>query len=156
MRKNKSLSAPPSSSPAPVPAADPSDSPESPAPAPGISPAEWKVMEAVWAAPPQSASAVQSSLAGSEGWALATVNTLLRRLTAKGALRVEKQGREHWYHPLVAREVCVLQESRSLVDRLFRGRLAPLVAAFVEGDSLTETEIAELRKILDRSAGDPS
>jgi predicted transcriptional regulator len=124
--------------------------------APEISQAEWKVMEEVWAMPPQSASAVQANLAGREGWALATVNTLLRRLTAKGALRVEKQGREHWYYPLVAREVCVLRESRSLVDRLFRGRIAPLVAAFVEDESLTEAEIAELRQILDRRPSDPS
>lgn len=130
--------------------------PPPPASAPEISLAEWKVMEEVWASPPQSASAVKSNLAGREGWALATVNTLLRRLTAKGALRVEKLGREHWYHPTVARELCVLSESRSLVDRLFRGRLAPLVAAFVEDQSLTEAEIAELRKILDRHPADPS
>lgn len=131
-------------------------SPPPPSAAPEISLAEWKVMEEVWALPPQSASAVQANLAGREGWALATVNTLLRRLTAKGALRVEKQGREHWYHPTVAREVCVLSESRSLVERLFRGKLAPLVAAFVEDQSLTESEIAELRKILDRRPSDPS
>lgn len=124
--------------------------------APEISQAEWKVMEEIWAMPPQSASAVQANLAGREGWALATVNTLLRRLTAKGALRVGKQGREHWYYPLAAREACVLRESRSLVDRLFRGRIAPLVAAFVEDESLTEAEIAELRQILDRRSSDPS
>ena len=116
---------------------------------PEISPAEWKIMEVIWAAPPQSASAVQISLAAKEGWALATVNTLLRRLLAKGALRVEKLGREHWYSPLIQREICVLRESRSLMDRLFRGKLAPLVAAFVQDESLTESEIAELRKILD-------
>ena len=127
-----------------------------PPPPPEISPAEWKVMEVIWAAPPQSASAVQTSLAGREGWALATVNTMLRRLLAKGALLVEKQGREHWYTPAVAREVCVLRESRSLVDRLFRGKLAPLVAAFVEDEPLTEAEVAELRKILDRHTTEQS
>ena len=124
--------------------------------APEISPAEWKVMEVIWAAPPQSAAAIQTKLTGQDDWALATINTMLRRLTAKQALRVEKQGREHWYFPLTSRGTCVLQESRSLVARLFRGRLAPLVAAFLEDESLTEAEVAELRAILAKHPGDQS
>lgn len=40
-------------------------------------------------------------------------------------------------------------ESQSLLDRLFGGRLTPLVAYFAERRGLSPEEIARLRKVLE-------
>ena len=41
------------------------------------------------------------------------------------------------------------QESRSLLDRVFGGRVAPLLAHFSQHEKLSEKDIAELRKLVD-------
>ena len=43
----------------------------------------------------------------------------------------------------------LLQESRGLLDRLFEGRVAPLVAHFSAQRKLSRKDIAELRKLLE-------
>ncbi len=40
------------------------------------------------------------------------------------------------------------QESKGLLDRLFDGRVAPLVAHFSEQRKLSRKDVAELRKLL--------
>ena len=60
----------------------------------------------------------------------------------------EEDGRRYLYRPLVAREDYVAAESRRLVDRLFGGRLTPLVAHLAERDQLSSADIAEIEAIL--------
>jgi BlaI family transcriptional regulator, penicillinase repressor len=120
-------------------------------PIPEVSPAEWRILELLWSSAPQSAAAMRDQLDGVTGWALATVNTLLRRLEDKGAVAAERSGREFLYRPVVARQDCALRESRTLIDRVFGGRLAPLVAAFAESGRLTTDELAELQTVLRRA-----
>ena len=57
-------------------------------------------------------------------------------------------GRRYLYRPAVKREAYVAGESRRLVDRLFGGRAAPLVAHLAEGEGLSADDIAELEALL--------
>ena len=41
-------------------------------------------------------------------------------------------------------------ETRSFVDRLFGGSIAPLLAHFVEDEKLSKDEIEQLRRLLER------
>ena len=50
--------------------------------------------------------------------------------------------------PLVARDAYVASESRRLVDRLFGGRAAPLVAHLAETQALSAEDIAELEALV--------
>lgn len=108
-------------------------------------------MEIIWQSEPQTAAAIRGKLDSTTGWALGTVNTLLRRLADKGVLRTEKRGREFLYFSLVGRDACALHESRSLVDRVFGGQLAPLVAAFVGCESISGAELEEIRVLLKKA-----
>ena len=114
-----------------------------------ISDAEAVVMEVLWGRHPASAEDVVAALAGRAEWAEPTVKTLLNRLLNKGAIAAEKDGRRYLYSPLLKREAWVLEESRGLLDRLFDGRVAPLVAHFSEQRKLSRKDIAELRKLLE-------
>ena len=115
---------------------------------PSITDAEWTVMRVLWERGTATANEVVQALSGVADWKPKTIHTLLRRLTDKGALGHEKTGREFVFRPLVAERDCQLAESRSFLDRVFGGEVAPMVAAFVEQESLTADEIAELRRIL--------
>ncbi len=114
-----------------------------------ISEAESIVMDVLWARSPLGADEVVQALAGRQDWQDATIKTLLNRLLNKGAIRAEKDGRRYLYAPLVKREDWVLEESRGLLDRLFDGRVAPLVAHFSAHRKLSKKDVAELRKLLE-------
>ena len=114
-----------------------------------ISEAESVVMDVLWARSPLGADEVAQALAGRQDWQDATIKTLLNRLLNKGAIRAEKDGRRYLYSPMVKREDWVLEESRGLLERLFDGRVAPLVALFSAHRKLSEKDVAELRKLLE-------
>jgi predicted transcriptional regulator len=112
-----------------------------------ISEAEWQVMEVLWTQSPLTAQEVAARLAGT-GWTLATVKTLLARLAAKGALSTAEDGRRYLYSPAVERAAVAAGESRRLVDRLFGGRPAPLVAHLAERGELSAADLAELEALI--------
>jgi len=119
-----------------------------------ISDAELHVMEALWAASePLTATDIAERIDPERGWSLATVKTMLSRLAAKGALSHREEGRRYLYSPAIERDSYVGSESRRFVDRLFGGRLSPLVARLAEEDSLDEEDIAAIEAILKELKG---
>jgi len=113
-----------------------------------ISEAEHAVMEVLWEEAPLTASEVHERIDPARGWSDRTVKTMLSRLLAKGVLVHEEDGRRYLYRPAVAREDYVSTESRRLVDRLFGGRGAALVAHLAERDELSDDDIAEIEALL--------
>lgn len=113
-----------------------------------ISEAESVVMQVLWKRSPLAADEVFAALAGRQDWQEATVKTLLNRLLKKGAIAAEREGRRYLYAPLLRREDWLQQESEGLLDRLFGGRVAPMVAHFSERRKLSKKDIAELRKLI--------
>ena len=114
-----------------------------------ISEDEAVVMEVLWEAHPLAAEDVIARVAGRNDWAEATVKTLLNRLLNKGAISAVKERRRYLYAPRVQRDAWVLEESSSLLERLFDGRVAPLVAHFSQHRKLGRDDVAELRRLLE-------
>lgn len=83
------------------------------------------------------------------------MKSLLNRLLRKKAIHAERDGRRYLYTPLLKRDQYIQQESKGLLDRLFGGRVAPLVAHFSEQRKLSKKDIAELRKLLEELDHDP-
>lgn len=109
---------------------------------------ELAVMEVLWADSPLTASEVAERIPSARGWSDRTVKTMLSRLLAKGVLAHEEDGRRYLYRPVVERADYVSRESRRLVDRLFGGRTAPLVAHLAETNALSDEDIVEIEALL--------
>jgi predicted transcriptional regulator len=122
-----------------------------------ISEAESAVMDVLWQQQSCAAEDVVAALAVTRHWQEATIKTLLNRLLNKGAIQATKDGRRYLYTPTLRREDWVLDESQGLLERLFDGRVAPLVAHFSAQDKLSRKDIEELRRLLDEidSEGEP-
>ena len=114
-----------------------------------ISDAESVVMDVLWKRSPLSADEVVAALSGQREWQEATVKTLLNRRLKKGAIDAGNDGRRYLYVPVLQRQAWVQGQSESLLDRLFGGRVAPLVAHFSEQRKLSRKDIADLRKLLE-------
>ncbi len=113
-----------------------------------ISTAESKIMEALWRQSPRTAEEIVTEVAGPQGWTEATVKSLINRLLTKRAIAAEQSGRRYLYRPCVDRLAYVSHESRGLLDRLFDGRIAPLVSHFSKTDQLSPDDIAELKRLI--------
>jgi len=114
-----------------------------------ISEAESRVMEVLWQHAPQTSEEIVSVLAEPTGWHEKTIRTLLNRLLRKGAISARKEGRRYLYSPQLRREDWQHQESRSLLDRVFGGKVAPFLAHFSQHEKLTAKDVAELRKLIE-------
>jgi len=113
-----------------------------------ISGAESQVMDALWRCGPLSADGVVAEVGEAHGWAAGTVKTLITRLLRKKAIEGRREAQGYLYRPLVTRASYVQSESQSLVDRLFDGQVAPLVAHFAEHRALTPADIQHLKQLI--------
>jgi BlaI family penicillinase repressor len=113
-----------------------------------ISEAEQAVMEVLWEESPLTAQEVAERVPSERDWSANTVKTLLGRLLAKSIIGHEEDGRRYRYRPLVDRADFVVGESRRFMDRLFGGKLTPLVAHLAERDAITDQDIAEIEALL--------
>jgi predicted transcriptional regulator len=119
-----------------------------------ISEAESTVMKVLWQRSPLTAEEIIAELGEPLKWHASTVKTLLARLVKKGAARTEKDGRRFLYCPVIKRDQWLTDESTGLFDRLFGGRVAPLVAHFSEKKKLSKRDIAELKQLIQELGDD--
>jgi len=117
-----------------------------------ISNAEFEVLEALWQHCPASATEIIERLNQPSNqvktWHDKTVKTLLNRLVKKQAIGFEKQQRHYLYSPLLEREAYTLKESKNLVERMFSGKVAPLVAGFAKQNDLNKDDIEALKSLI--------
>lgn len=118
-----------------------------------ISKAEFEVLDALWQQAPASANDIIDRLNKATNdddklWHDKTVKTLLNRLVKKQAISFEKQQRHYIYSPLLERDAYTLKASKSLVERLFSGKVAPLVAGFAKQNDLNKEDIEALKSLI--------
>lgn len=117
---------------------------------PPISNAEWIAMKVIWARSSATAAEVVEALESETSWKPKTIMTLLNRLAKKGVLRFEKEGRAYRYFPVVGEAETIRAERRSFVERVYGGALTPMLASFLEEAELSQEEIDDLKRLLDR------
>ena len=114
-----------------------------------ISSAESRVMEALWARGALTPDEIVAEVGPANGWARNTVRVIITRLLKKGAISSAKEADGRFlYRPMLARAAYVQAESQGLLDRLFEGKLAPLVAHFAEHRQLTAEDVATLKALI--------
>jgi len=115
---------------------------------PKISEAEMHLLQLLWDESPLGATELAGRVSADRGWTLTTVKTLLSRLVSKGAITAKPQGRKFLYAPAIDRDDVAATQARGLIDRLFGGRVSPLVAQLAEQKQLDPDDIAELEAII--------
>jgi len=113
-----------------------------------ISEAESVVMQIFWARGALLTEEVVAALENHQKWQESTVKTLLNRLLNKGALRARKDNRRYVYSPVLTQDEWLSTESHGFVDRLFGGRVAPLVSYFSQQKKLSKKDIEDLKQLI--------
>jgi BlaI family transcriptional regulator, penicillinase repressor len=113
-----------------------------------ISGAESHIMDALWTKGPLTAEELVAEVGPAQSWGEATVKTLINRLLKKKALASAREGGRARYRPIVTREDYVTGESQGLLDRLFGGEVAPLVAHYARHRALSPEELKRLKRLI--------
>jgi predicted transcriptional regulator len=116
---------------------------------PDLTPAELRVMKALWDVGPASVADVRAELSrrGHEV-AYTTVMTLLGRLAAKQAVQVDKSREPFVYKPAHRRESVLRDRLREFVREVFDGNADSLVLRLVEDESLSRADLAKIEKMI--------
>ena len=109
---------------------------------------EWYVLDCLWERAPQTVTQLVPILKEKVGWAKSTTITTLRRMEEKGLVRCEIVGKAKSYTPAVEREEAVVSETRSFLDRVYRGSVGLMMSTMARRQELTEEDLQELRDIL--------
>jgi BlaI family penicillinase repressor len=117
---------------------------------PKISDAEWQVMRVLWKKSPQTVKEIIEILSKKTTWKSETIRTLINRLAKKKAIAFEKKGRRHHFYPLVSQEECIKAVADSFLDRAGSAMLKPILTTFIEKEKLSDEEIEELQRILNK------
>jgi BlaI family penicillinase repressor len=113
-----------------------------------ISEAESIVMQVMWDRDSIPTEDVMAALEKHGRWQKSTVKTLLNRLLKKGAVKARKDNRRYLYSAVLTRDEWLATESHGFLDRVFGGRVAPLVSYFSEQKKLGKKDIEDLKKLL--------
>lgn len=116
-----------------------------------LSPAEWQIMEHLWEKHPRTLMELVRIIAPQTGWSKSTIVTMIGRLENKGALTYTNGGRARLYSPTITREQVAVQETTTLLHRLYRGSVAMMVNTIADGRGLSDADIDELYAILQRA-----
>ena len=109
---------------------------------------EWYVLDCLWERSPQTVMELVAALGERLGWAKSTTITTLRRMEDKGLVLCQTQGRGKRYSPAVPRERAVRGETRSFLNKVYRGSVGLMVSAMAQDKALSKAEIDELYEIL--------
>ena len=115
-----------------------------------ISDAELEVMEQLWEENPLTAQEIIQRLDGHPS----TVKTLINRLLKKEALDFREQGRKYHYFPLIEKTQFYQQKTDSFLKRFFGGEVTPLVSFFSQHNKLSESDLEELKQLIEKMEAD--
>jgi BlaI family penicillinase repressor len=108
------------------------------------------IMQVLWAKRRATAREITDAISASEAIAHSTVQTLLRHLEDKGSVSHEADGRTFVFFPTVEEHQFKESATRDLVERVFGGSVASLVAHLLKNEKVSRDEIAEIRKLIAR------
>ncbi len=123
---------------------------------PALAKSELEVARIVWDLGRATVRQVAEAMPEKRELDFKTVQTYLRRLEAKGYVRVQRKGRSNVYTSSVRHGTVVREVVDDFVNRLFDGRALPLVQHLIEDQGLSDAEIDQLQATLERLKGEKS
>jgi BlaI family penicillinase repressor len=110
---------------------------------------QFKIMRVLWTRGKANAREITEALGEEQPVAHSTVQTLLRQLEEKGSVGHEVEDRTFIYFPLVEKERVTQSATKDLIERLFAGEAAGLVAYLLEEERIPKKELQALRKLIE-------
>ena len=110
-----------------------------------VSDAEFEILKVLWANDgPMTDRQIRDALGKESDWKTTTIQTLIKRLLDKGAVKREKKD-IFYYRPAVSPEEFAKARTEDLVNKVFGGNAKSLVSAMLNNDILSGDDIDDLK-----------
>jgi BlaI family transcriptional regulator, penicillinase repressor len=109
---------------------------------------QLRIMQALWDRAEATVAEVHQALAAEHDLAYTTIATMLRKMETRGLVRHRQDGRSFVYRAAVAADAVTRGMSDHLVDRLFEGSLADMVAHLLTTREVSRAELSKLEKLI--------
>ncbi|MCH5349189.1 MAG: BlaI/MecI/CopY family transcriptional regulator [Oscillospiraceae bacterium] len=116
-----------------------------------LSAAEWEIMSMLWEKEPMTAVQITDAFEAEKGWTRTTVISFLKRMEAKNAVSYKKEKAAREYYTIVKREDVAVSETKSFLDRIYRGSIGMMVNSLIDQKALSKEDIDELYDILKKA-----
>lgn len=117
---------------------------------PQISEAELEVMKVLWDMEKASSAQIIDRLSQSTEWKPKTIQTLITRLVAKGAIKAENTGNKAFmYTAVIVEETYKAHANNSFLHKLYNGSVNMMLASFVKQQKLSKDDLEDLKKLLE-------
>ncbi|MEZ4685206.1 MAG: BlaI/MecI/CopY family transcriptional regulator [Bacteroidia bacterium] len=80
-----------------------------------------------------------------------TISTMVRILEEKDFVGHRSQGRSHEYYPLITQAQYQKMHIKSVLQNVFSGSRQGLVSTLLDGEELSDDEVAQLKNLIDDS-----
>lgn len=109
---------------------------------------QLQIMQVLWDKGEATARQITEALNKQDDIAHSTVQTLLRGLEDKQAVAYRVEGRVFIFYPLIKEDKVRTSAARDLVERIFGGNAAELMAHLLKHEKVSAEELAELRQLI--------
>lgn len=108
---------------------------------------ETHFAEIIWANEPLSSGELVKLCAKELGWKKSTTYTVLKKLCERGLF----QNKEGTVSSLISKQEFQAMQSEQFVEETFEGSLPQFLTAFASRKKLSDKEIAQLQRIIDKN-----
>lgn len=115
-------------------------------PTPKIFESEYRFCLILWENEPIKSTELAKLCKDKLGWSKTTTYTVIKRLSERGVIKNENA----IVTSIVSKEEAQLSELDEMVDKKFEGSVPAFIAAFGRRQSLSDAEIEEIRRIIER------
>ena len=115
-----------------------------------ISDAEWTIMQVLWQKQASSSQEVIDILQSSVAWAPTTIRTLLKRLTSKGFVRIQGDGKRYLYEPVLSESDSMIGAVENLLAHICSKKMGKTIAQLIENTVLTHDDVTLLAEIIEQ------
>ncbi len=113
---------------------------------PKIFESEYRFCLILWENEPITSRALSDLCKEKLGWSKTTTYTVIKRLCDRGVVKNENT----IVTSIISKEQAQAQEIDDLVEKKFEGSLPAFIAAFAKRGNLSEKEIEEIRRIIEK------
>lgn len=119
---------------------------------PKLGKVQLRIMQILWQKGSATAREITDALSPAGEIAHSTVQTLLRKLEAKGAITHTQEERTFVFRPIVRQNEVTEGALQDLLQRVFNGSVSGLVAQLINNEHISAEEFVRLRELIDSAA----
>ncbi len=115
-----------------------------------LGPLEADIMQVIWRMQKATVQDVYEELSNNRNIAYNTVMTVMTRLSQKGILKRQKDGRAYLYFPKTTKSEVGNGMLQYVIDKIFGGSKVPVISQLLDGTELSDEELKVLERLVEK------